>query len=237
MSPSVPRRLGHGLCLHREDTAPWSRRRPLDLPIQGICLAVRPGGRRIAFGLCESLDDPGALLECVALVVGRGTERYGDGPSDEAVTPRARLSCRTARRAPSIAQMSSAIRSVPWAATLGRRVSTSCPSASARRSLRHSGPNASVARAAAASVSVSLPAVVRVVVTRRVQRGCCATSAMCSYSAISWSSFYQLGLTYGKMRAEVRPPAPAARARITAASTVDAHFGSRRPSSASNLAS
>lgn len=83
-----------------------------------------------------------------------------------------------AKRAPSMAQTSSAISSVPCAATLGRRVSTSCPRAPARRSWRHKGPNASVAKAAVASVSVSFPAVVSVEVTGSVQRDCWATSAM-----------------------------------------------------------
>ena len=50
-------------------------------------------------------------------------------------------------------------------------------------------------------------------------------------------ALYQPGLTYpcGGRRAEGRLPAPTACARTTAESTVDIHFGSRRPSSDSSL--
>jgi hypothetical protein len=56
---------------------------------------------------------------------------------------------------------------------------------------------------------------------------------------IASGALYQAGLMYPRRgkRAEVRSPVPTARARTTAESIVEAHFGSRRPFSASSLVS
>ena len=55
---------------------------------------------------------------------------------------------------------------------------------------------------------------------------------------IASGALYQAGLMYprGDKHAEVRLPVSTTRARTTAESIVEAHFGSRRPFSASSLA-